>query len=207
MTRNLRIVQPLIMVPTFLLLSACLKEESSGSLQISGSPPVNAAVDIEYSFRPTKLVTGGNAINFSIINKPAWTSFNATSGHLRGTPDDADVGTYHNIEITATDGITSTSLPSFSISVYAWAAGSATLSWMAPTERVDNTPLTDLAGFRINYGQTSGIYNNQITIQNPGIASYLVENLPSGTWHFVVSAFDSPGRQSKRSNESSMAIP
>ena len=87
------------------------------------------------------------------------------------------------------------------------AAGTATLSWIAPTERVNNRPLINLAGFSINYGQTSGIYNNKITIQNPGITSYLVENLPSGTWHFVISAIDSWGRSSEPSNERSIAIP
>ncbi len=207
MTKSRPIVQYWIIVLLSLSLSACLPEEPSDNSLISGSPPVNAVEGLEYSFRPTKLVTGGNASHFIIINKPAWTSFDATTGYLRGTPDDADVGTYNNIGITATDGITTTSLPSFSITVDAWAVGTATLSWIAPTERVDNRPLIGLAGFRINYGQTSGIYNNKIAVQNPGITSYLVENLPPGTWHFVISAFDSSGRTSEPTNERSIAIP
>ena len=101
MTKNRHILQYLIMVP--LSLSVCLLEELSDPSLIRGSPPVNAVVDIKYSFRPAGKVIGGNAINFSIINNPARISFDATIGHLRGTRDDANGGAYNNIEITGTD--------------------------------------------------------------------------------------------------------
>ncbi len=35
-------------------------------------------------------------------------------------------------------------------------AGTITLAWDAPTTNTDGTPLTDLAGYKIYYGPTSG---------------------------------------------------
>ncbi len=41
-------------------------------------------------------------------------------------------------------------------------AGDATLSWDPPTTNADGTPLTDLAGYRIYYGTSSGSYSQNI---------------------------------------------
>ena len=47
----------------------------------------------------------------------------------------------------------------------------------------------------------SGIYDYQIDISNPGILTYIVENLVSGDWYFALAAYDSQGLESDRSNE------
>ena len=47
----------------------------------------------------------------------------------------------------------------------------------------------------------SGIYDYQIDINNPGILTYVVENLASGDWYFALTAYDSQGLESDRSNE------
>jgi hypothetical protein len=47
----------------------------------------------------------------------------------------------------------------------------------------------------------SGIYDYQVKISNPGLASYVVEDLVPGKWYFALSAYDSNGIQSTRSNE------
>ena len=79
--------------------------------------------------------------------------------------------------------------------------GSTTLSWTAPTERTDGSPLTHLGGYKIYYGRMSGIYDYQIDINNPGISTYVVENLVSGDWYFALTAYDSEGLESNCSNE------
>ena len=173
---------------------------------ISGKPSVSAAVGVTYNFKPTAADADGDSLTFSVTKKPAWATFNASTGVLRGTPNTSHVGTYNGIVISVSDGKTSVSLPTFSIKVEAAALGSATLSWIAPTERVDNTPLTDLAGFEVHYGQASGNYSNQITINNPGISTYVVENLPPGTWYFAVTAHDSAGQSSDFSNQGNTTI-
>jgi hypothetical protein len=78
---------------------------------------------------------------------------------------------------------------------------STTLSWTAPAFREDGTPLTDLAGYRLKYGRLSGIYDYEIDIDNPGIVTYVVENLDLGTWYFVASAYDSNNIESHISNQ------
>ena len=72
---------------------------------------------------------------------------------------------------------------------------------MAPTARTDGSPLTNLAGYIVFYGRMSGIYDYQIDISNPGILTYVVENLVSGDWYFALTAYDSQGIESDRSNE------
>ncbi len=173
---------------------------------ITGSPFTIAAAGNQYGFRPTGQDADGDTMRFTIQNKPAWASFDERTGRLFGTPTSNDIGTYSSIVFRVSDGITTSSLPAFSITVEAFGVGSATLTWIAPTNRTDNTPLTNLAGFNINYGQTSGDYGNKIALNNPGITTYVVDNLSSGTWYFVVTALDANGLESNPSNQGSKSF-
>ena len=74
-------------------------------------------------------------------------------------------------------------------------AGSATLSWTRPTTNTDGTPLTDLAGYRIYYGTSSGNYTQSINAGN--VTTYTVSNLTAGTtYYFVATAYDTSGYES-----------
>jgi hypothetical protein len=84
---------------------------------ISGIPPTNTAEGVAYLFTPDVLDIDGDNLTFSIINLPRWANFNITTGTLSGTPGYEDAGLYSNIIISVSDGSTSTSLNSFSISV------------------------------------------------------------------------------------------
>jgi hypothetical protein len=174
---------------------------------ISGSPPTSATAGVGYSFQPTATDADGDSLIFSISNKPSWASFDRTSGRLSGTPKGGDVGIHSNIIISVSDGQASTKLKAFSITVAQNGNGSATLTWDAPTQRIDNTPLTDLAGYVIYVGQTARSYPTKITVKNPGLTAYVVDNLSSGNWYFAVSAFDSSGQHSDWSNEGQINIP
>lgn len=107
----------------------------------------------------------------------------------------------NTITVTATDAAGATQSDSIVINRESTGTGSATLSWLAPTERADGTALTDLAGYRIHYGRMSGVYDYQIDLHTPGIATYVVENLVPGDWFFAVTAYDSAGLESDFSNE------
>ena len=76
-----------------------------------------------------------------------------------------------------------------------------TLNWMPPTENTDGTALSNLAGYHIHYGTQSGDYTQTITVDNPGIATYVVDNLSPGTYYFVVTAYNSDGTESPLSSE------
>jgi outer membrane lipoprotein-sorting protein len=85
-------------------------------------------------------------------------------------------------------------------------SGFATLSWDAPTTNADGTPLTDLAGYRIYYGTSSGNYSQNINVGN--VTTYTVDNLTEGaTYYFTATAYDAAGNESEYSNEDSKTIP
>ena len=159
-----------------------------------------------YSFQPTASDPDGNTLTFSITNAPSWATFNATTGRLQGTPTASHVGTSNNIVIRVSDGSTTTSLAAFNITVLAVASGSATLSWTPPTTNTDGSPLTNLAGYRVYWGPAAGSYTNSVTLNNPGLTSYVVGNLAPGTYYFVVSARNSSGVESAMSNSGSKTI-
>jgi hypothetical protein len=175
---------------------------------ISGSPPTEVLTDTPYSFTPTAADPDGDALSFSIANAPAWASFDALTGTLEGTPGIGDVGTFADIRISVSDGQQSAALPAFSIDVRAVANGTATLSWTAPTQNTDGSPLLDLAGYHVYWGTSSGAYTSSATIDNPSVTTYIVDNLLSGTtYYFATSAYNSTGVQSNYSNEASKTIP
>jgi hypothetical protein len=119
-------------------------------------------------------------------------------------------GTFSNIVISVSDGNSTASLASFSIAVAAADAdigtGVATVSWLPPTTRSDGSALTNLAGYKLYYGTSGSEFDHVITIDNAGLASYVVERLSTGTYYFAVSAFDSDGLESAQSTVGSKVI-
>lgn len=175
-------------------------------LTISGTP-LNAIVyDRTYTFVPTATDPEGEAVSFTIANKPAWASFDPSTGTLQGTPGVADIGSYGNITISATDGLYVVSLSEFSLDVVSSAPGSIILSWDPPTERDDGSPLTNLAGYKLYWGTALGHYPNLAPVPNPGIATYIVDQLPAGTYYLVATAYDSYGIESDFSNVATHTI-
>ena len=73
----------------------------------------------------------------------------------------------------------------------ALANGCATLTWEA-------SPGPDVAGYRIYYGQTSGVYTSQVDVGNT--LRREVPNLTPGTYFFAVTAYNANG-ESPYSNE------
>ncbi len=174
---------------------------------ISGAPATSVVAGQAYSFIPTANDPDGDAISFSITGKPSWAAFDTGTGRLSGTPGAGTIGSYPNVVITASDGTLQASLAAFSITVQQSANGTATLSWTPPTTHADGSPLTDLAGYKVRYGNAAGNYPTTISINNPGVTSYMVENLASGTWFFVLASFDSAGVESADSSPVSKTIP
>jgi hypothetical protein len=175
------------------------------TLTISGTPPVQAVQDQQYSFTPT-VAPGGGTLTFSISNTPAWASFNASTGRLSGTPTSAHVGPYANITISVSDGTTTVTLPAFTITVVGTATGSATLTWNPPTQNTDGSPLTNLAGYRVYWGTSQNNLSNSTLLNNPGLASHVVDQLTPATWYFAVTAVNSSGVESTFSNLASKQV-
>jgi chitodextrinase len=66
---------------------------------------------------------------------------------------------------------------------------SVPLAWDAPTTNVDGSPLTNLAGYWLYYGTSSGVFTTNINIGN--VTTYTISNLPYGTYYFAIKAYNS----------------
>ncbi len=178
---------------------AIVVRAANRSPSIGGTPATAARENQAYEFIPTVADPDGDALTFSISNRPAWATFDPATGRLSGTPPAGSVGNYSGIAIRVSDGQAETTLPAFAIAVTQVALGSATLSWVAPTMREDGSALINLAGYRIKYGTSAGSFPNQLQISNPGITSCVIENLPPGTYYFTATAYDANGNESRQS--------
>ena len=81
-----------------------------------------------------------------------------------------------------------------------------TINWTPPTQNTDGSPLTNLAGYDIHYGTQPGNYTQAVTVSNPGIATYVVDNLSPGTYYFSVTAVNSRGAESPLSSPVSTTL-
>jgi uncharacterized repeat protein (TIGR02543 family) len=86
---------------------------------ISGKPATAVSAGSLYSFTPTAFDAQGDKLTFSIVNKPAWATFDTATGSLSGNPGFDAVGDYSTIKISVSDGLLSASLAPFSIQVTA----------------------------------------------------------------------------------------
>jgi hypothetical protein len=175
------------------------------TIQLSGTPPGTVVAGNAYVFQPTVQTSGGTA-TLSATGLPSWATINSSTGEISGTPTSGDVGTTSNIAIIAVDGSATASLPAFTIDVTAPAAGSASLSWTAPTQNTDGTPVTDLAGYHIYFGTSVGALNSLIDVPGAATTEFEISNLSSGTYYFIVVAYNSLGFESPASNQASKTI-
>ena len=84
--------------------------------------------------------------------------------------------------------------------------GVATLDWMPPTENNDGSALTNLAGYTVYYGTDRNDLSQSVKVSNPGLASYTVTGLTSGTWYFAVTSYSADGVESSRTTTVSTTI-
>ena len=81
--------------------------------------------------------------------------------------------------------------------------GNATVSWSIPATRQSGTALTmsELGGYKIYYGVTSTNLNTSVDVSDPYQTSQQMTNLTTGTvYYFQVTAYDTAGAESQRSN-------
>ena len=86
--------------------------------------------------------------------------------------------------------------------------GSVTLGWTAPATRADGTPLSlaDIDGFRIYYGESAGDYTDSVEVADGTAQTVTVNDIPVGTYHVAITAFDVNGSESGFSSEIPIAV-
>jgi hypothetical protein len=173
---------------------------------ISGTPGTSVLIGDTYAFAPAASDPDNDRLTFSVQGKPEWAVFSDTTGNLTGVPSLADVGSYPGIVISVSDGDMSASLPQFSLDVVQNADGSVTISWTPPTLNEDGSELTDLAAYKFYYGTSSGNYTEQVRVDNPGLTSFVIENLTPATYFIVATAINSDEVESEFSNETTKQV-
>lgn len=219
-----------LLASTALALSVTTVTHAATS--IYGTPKTTATAGSWWAFQPWATDTDHRTVTYHIKNKPYWASFNSQYGHLYGVPSAANAGTYSNIVITASDGVSSASLPAFSLTVRSSSSsstggttggsggtsggggsggttpttGSATVNWVPPTANTNGSALSNLAGYVISYGTSASQLTSTVKLTNAGLTSYVIENLPAGTYYFGVEAYNTTGETSAVSNIASKTI-
>ncbi|HEX4674258.1 MAG TPA: fibronectin type III domain-containing protein [Steroidobacteraceae bacterium] len=192
-------------------LASVFMTAAHATTSISGTPTTTTVADRTYTFEAAATDTDNRSITYSIKNKPSWATLNAQTGALTGYPYASNVGTFAGIVITASDGVSSASLPAFSITVEKPGSsgttnGTATVNWQPPTQNTNGTVITNLAGYTIEYGTNKSNLTSSVKVANPGLTSYVIENLAAGTYYFGVTAYNSAGQTSSLSGVVSKTI-
>jgi Fibronectin type III domain len=168
-------------------------------LTLTGTPATSIAVGAKYSFQPA-VSAAGEGTSFTIQGQPSWAEFNTTTGALSGTPTTGDEGLSSKVTIIAKDAASSASIGPFTIVVTPPANGTATLSWTAPTDNSNGSPITGLAGYNIYYGTDPSNLTKSIDVAGATTTTYTVTGLTAGTYYFAVAAYNSEGVDSSLSN-------
>lgn len=172
---------------------------------LTGTPATVVWQGDTYSFAPRAMDPDGDALVFEIENRPHWATFDVGTGRLRGVPEPADVGESLAVRIGVTDGRHRVWLPPFDLAVRPVSQGSVLVTWEAPTENTDDSPLEDLAGFNV-YGGTDPEATATLATVGVGISAYRVSSLSPGVYYFSTTAVNSQGIESERSDVATMLV-
>jgi hypothetical protein len=74
--------------------------------------------------------------------------------------------------------------------------GSAELTWTTPTLNEDGTPLTNLAGYKVHYGQSAGALTKALDVPTPSTTTAKIDGLQAGTWYFSLTSYTNTGVES-----------
>jgi hypothetical protein len=151
---------------------------------------------------PSTVVSGG-------VSTLTWTSQNATSCSASGAWSGArSLGGSQSIgPITgnSTYALTCTgkggsASQNVIVTVTPAITGSATLTWTAPSQNTDGSPLTTISGYTVYYGTSSSLLTQSVVVSGANTTSYMVTGLAAGTWYFGVTANALDGTSSALSN-------
>jgi hypothetical protein len=87
-----------------------------------------------------------------------------------------------------------------------WGGGSSTISWTKPTTNSDGSALTNLAGYKVLFGNSASALNQSKAVNDAAARSTTISALGAGTWYFAVRAVNSSGVESNNSSVVSKTI-
>lgn len=185
-----------------LALGVAMRAESAATrVLLSGTPTTVVSAKTRYSFSPSSYVQSDEGFRFEIANKPAWATFDPIWGRLSGLPTEQDIGETRDVSISLVSGDQRATLPPFTIKVAAPVAGVAakpprfvTLRWVPPSDNVDGTPLTDLAGYVLLLGSSPGDLRPLRTLDAQASPMAVLSDLPHGYNFISIRSYNRAGR-------------
>ncbi len=169
---------------------------ASVTVQVNGTPTPSPIVN--FSAADSVVADGGmTSLTWSSQNADTCTASGGWSG-AKNLADSEQIGpitaaTTYTLSCTGAGG---TAIEMLTVLITTMVS----LDWVAPTENVDGTPLTDLTAYRIYYGAGSRSYDDVLDLPDPAATSYTVD-LVSGTYYVAMTAIDGDGNESAYSNE------
>ena len=164
---------------------------------ISGTPATTVNAGVAYTFQPNGADPDGDTLTYSVQNRPTLGYVQYQHGpavrHAHGSAGWRVFEHPHQRERQERQRIPAGVLHHGSAADERQRYGVLDGS----DENTDGSTLTDLAGFRIDYGTSAGALNQTVEIANPGLATYVVNGLTSGNWYFAVWAYNSAGAESR----------
>lgn len=151
------------------------------------------------------LTNSGGTLNWTVSDSASWLSVSPASGSSTLTSavntTGLAAGTYNAVLTVTASGATNSprSIP-VSLTISAAVAGTAGLSW-------DGNGETDLSGYKVYKGTSSGAYGAPVATLPKTTTSYTVTGLQTDTtYFFAVTAYDNAGNESPPSSEVSKSI-
>ncbi len=151
------------------------------------------------------LTSTGGSLNWTVNDNASWLTVSPGSGSNNSTlTTSVNTAGLAAGSHTGTITVSAAGFPSktvaVTLTVSAPTTSSAALAWNANAE-------SDLAGYKIYRATASGGYGAPIATLQGNVTNYVAAGLQSGTtYFFVITAYDSTGNESVRSNEVSKSI-
>jgi hypothetical protein len=163
-------------------------------------------------------VTAGNPSVSLAANPPgvprntnatlSWTSANVTScaasGGWSGTKATSASESVGPITQDTTYTLSCTGTSGSAVAMTTVNLREARLSWQPPTN-ADSSTLTNLSGFKIYYGTASNNYTQTVGVSGASTTSWTLPLSP-GTYYFALTAVDSTGAESAKTEEVSKTV-
>jgi len=179
----------------------CTNSNTGSTAQQSTQVSVSAAApSLVLTATPTSVTTGGSStLQWTATNAVSCTPTGAWPGNpgVTGAQSTGPLTATTTYTLACTNGAGATATASVTITV---ASGSANLSWTAPTQNTNGTPVTPLSGYVIYYGQTQSQLLDTKAVSGATTTTASVTGLTAGTWYFEVAAVAADGTQSPPSS-------
>ena len=205
-TSGSQTINALTLDSNFILTCSGVGGDAADSVNISVAPPPEPTIN--FSASPTTVSQNGSTtLTWNVSHANSCTASGDWSGNKNTTGTESVNALVADSQFVLNcSGDGGSSSQTVNITVVLNNNGTALLSWTPPTENTDGSTLNDLAGYKIYYGTSSGNYSETITINDPGLTSFLVENLATANWYFVMTSFNDTNIESAYSAEVSKAI-